>query len=172
MICRYIAIIISIYRNNNSIKRYNNSIKRINIAIKRNNKKSEMSLPGLRIIAYAVQVRLVKGHSAGVTTVKSMRTEIFFLLFDPRFFPPFSSLSLFFFSSPLSPHGIFTARLFGSRSFGLGRVILRRQCGKMNYLEAKTVRFFRTADIHTIYSLCTVVFICTKPLDVLTYTSV
>ena len=44
-ICRYNM---SIYRYNNSIKRYNNSIKRINIAIKRNNKKSEMSLPGLR----------------------------------------------------------------------------------------------------------------------------
>ena len=53
---RYIAIIISIYRNYNSIKRHNNSIKRINIAIKRNNKKSEMSLSGLRILVKKIRV--------------------------------------------------------------------------------------------------------------------
>ena len=51
---------------------------------------------------YAVQVQHMKGHGAGVTTEKSMRTDlfIFFFLIDPQNFPPFSSLFLFFSSSP------------------------------------------------------------------------
>ena len=66
----------------------------------------------------------MKSHGAGVITEKSMRSEIlFFLRFDPRLFPPFSSLPLFF-SSPLScaflPHGY----LGHARSFGLGGITL------------------------------------------------
>ena len=72
MICRYIAIIISIYRYNNSTKRYNNSIKRINIAIKRNYKESEMSLSGLRKIprkmAFKSQRLCLKGNINFVCT--------------------------------------------------------------------------------------------------------
>ena len=44
--CRYIAIIISIYRYNNSIKRYNNSKKRINIAINAIIKRVKCHFPG------------------------------------------------------------------------------------------------------------------------------
>ena len=56
-------------------------------------------------IVQAVLVLLLKGHGAGVTVEKSMRTDFFFffffLPFDSRFFPLFSSLSisLFFLSS-------------------------------------------------------------------------
>ena len=101
----------------------------------------------------------------------------FFLWLDPRFFPPFSSLFLFF-SPPL-----FCAFLPHSY-LGLGGVALSRQCGKMNFLKAKNLWFFLQfggfycasytcwpADIHTTYSLCAHVFKCTKPLDMLRYTS-
>ena len=45
---------------------------------------------------------------------------------------------------------IFTARLFGSCSFGLGRVALSRQCCKMNFLNAKKVRFFWTLEASSV----------------------
>ena len=136
---------------------------------------------------YAVQVRLMKGHCAGVTMEKSMRMDLCFFFFAIRS-PNFSSFlflfPLLFFSSFLC---ILTTTLFGSCSFGLGRVALSRQCGKMNFLKTNFLRFFRIlevstvlpihagcwpADIHTSYSLCAGVFKCTKPLDILRYTSV
>ena len=102
---------------------------------------------------YAVQVRLMKGYGAGVTTEKSMLTDLllfFLILFFSIRSPNFSSFlfpfPLLFFSFPC----IFTARLFGSRSFGLGGVALSRQCGKMNFLKAKTLRFFRTLEASTV----------------------
>ena len=39
---------------------------------------------------------------------------------------------------------------FWSRSFGLGGVALSRQCGKMNFLKAKILRFFRTLEASTV----------------------
>ena len=105
---------------------------------------------------YAVQVRLMKGHGAGVTKEKSMHTDLFFFLSFFFFFfairsQNFSSFlfpfPLLFFSSFLC---IFTARLFGSRSFGLGGVALTRQCGKMNFLKGKILCFFRTLEASTV----------------------
>ena len=87
---------------------------------------------------YAVQVRLIKGHSAGVTTEKLYAHRLFFSIGSPNFSSflfPFPLLFLFSFLC------FFTARLFGSRSFGLGGVALSRQC-KMNFLKAKILRFF------------------------------
>ena len=55
-------------------------------------------------IVQAVLVLLMKGHGAGVTVEKSMRTDFFFffffffLRFDSRFFPLFASLSISLFS--------------------------------------------------------------------------
>ena len=143
---------------------------------------------------YAVQVRLMKGHGTGVTTEKSMRNGFFFfyiyyIYVFPFFFfairsPNFSSFlfpfPLLFFSSFLC---IFTARLFWSRSFGLGGVALSRQCGKTIW-RRKFYDFFASkgfynasytcwsADIHITYSLCTDVFKYLTPLDMLRYTSV
>ena len=64
-------------------------------------------------IVQAVLVLLLKGHGAGVTVEKSMRTDFFififvyflfifffFLRFDSRFFPRFSSLSISLFFIP------------------------------------------------------------------------
>ena len=85
----------------------------------------------------------MKGHGAGVTTEKSMRADFFFFFFLIRY-PNFSSflfpIPLLFFFYLLC---IFTARLFGSSSFGLGGVAL--SC-KMNFLKAKILRFFRTLE--------------------------
>ena len=99
----------------------------------------------------------MKGHGAGVTTEKSMRTDFIFLFYLFFFFffairsPNFSSFlfpfPLLFFSSFLC---IFTARLFGSRSFGLGGVALSRPCGKMNFLKAKILRFSRVLEASTV----------------------
>ena len=102
---------------------------------------------------YAVQVRLMKGHGAGVIMEKSMRTDLFFFFFffsairSPNFSSFLFPFSLLFFSSFLC---IFTARLFGSRSFGLGGVALSRQCGKMKFLKAKILQFFRTLEASTV----------------------
>ena len=70
-------------------------------------------------IVQAVLVLLLKGHGAGVTVEKSMRTDFFFffffffffLRFDSRFFAPFSSLSLSLFS--LSSCAFFEPQQFG-----------------------------------------------------------
>ena len=101
---------------------------------------------------YAVQVRLMKGHGAGVTTEKSMRMDLFFLFVffairSPNYSSFFFPFPLLFFSSFLC---IFTAWLFGSRSFGLGGVALSRQCGKMNLLKAKILRFFRILEASSV----------------------
>ena len=99
----------------------------------------------------------------------------FFCDLNPRFFPPFS-FSLFYVLC------IFIAWLFGSCLYDLGRVILTRRCGKMNFLEA--IFFFLLclggfycascmywlSDMYNTYSLYIVVFKCAKLLDVLTFT--
>ena len=83
----------------------------------------------------------------------------FFLFFFAIWSPIFSSflfplpLLFFFFLC------IFTERLFGSRSFGVGGVALSRQCGKMNFLKAKNLRFFRTLDDSTVLSIYAVLLI-------------
>ena len=128
----------------------------------------------------------MKGHGAGVNEQRDLFFFVYFIysffFLDPRFFPLFSSLSpLRFFSFVLC---ICTARLFVLHSFALDRVILPIQCGKMNFFGGEQFTMFSdfggfccascmcwAADIHTIYSLCTVVFKCTKPLDMLTFTS-
>ena len=78
----------------------------------KSNPQTKVDITGF-LLVYAVQIRLMKGHGAGVTIEKCMRTDLFFFFFfflrlDPRIFPPFSSLFLFF-SSPLFcvflPHG-------------------------------------------------------------------
>ena len=51
---------------------------------------------------------------------------------------------------PCPATGLITARLFGLRLFGLGGVALSRQCGKMNFLKAKFLRFFHTLEASTI----------------------
>ena len=130
------------------------------------------------LLMYAVRVLLMKGHGAGVTTEKSMRTDFFFLRLDPQIFPPFLPFSSSFLC-------IFTARLFGSRSFGLGGVVPSRQCGKMSFLKAKLLRFFRTLEASTVLPIHAglLIFIphtvCVpmyskgiKPLHMLRYTSV
>ena len=140
---------------------------------------------------YAVQVRLMKGHGGG-SLRKNLCAHLFvffFLLFFSFFAIRFPNFSSFLFLFPLLSFSsflcIFTARLFGSRSFGLGGVALSIQCGKMNFLKPKILRFFRTwrlllcflymlacCYIHTTYSLCADVFKCTNPSDMLRYTSV
>ena len=102
---------------------------------------------------YAVQVRLMKGHGTGVTTEKSMRMDLFLFLFcfpairSPKFSSFLFPFPLLFFSSFLC---IFTTQIFGSRLFGLGGVALSRQCGKMNFLKAKILQFFRTLEASTV----------------------
>ena len=71
----------------------------------------------------------------------------FFAIRSPNFSSFLFSFPLLFFSSFLC---IFTARLFGSRLFGIGGVALSRQCGKMNFLKAKILRFFRTLEASTV----------------------
>ena len=96
---------------------------------------------------YAVQVRLMIGQGTRVATEKSMRTFLFFAIRFPNLSSFLFSFPLLFFSSFLC---IVTARLFGSRSFGLGGVALSRQCGKMNFLKAKILRFFRNLEASTV----------------------
>ena len=117
-------------------------------------------------------------HGAGVPTEKSMCTDFFGgggdLIHD------LFLLSLLFPSSFLLCLMHFFAQLFGWHPFNLGRVILPRQCGKINEkftifsdfggLNCDSCMCW-PADIHTTYSLRTVAFKCTKPLDVLTFTS-
>ena len=109
----------------------------------------------------------MKGHSAGVTTEKSMRNDFFFFAIrSPNFSSFLFPYPLLFFSSCLY---ISTARLFWLRWFGLGGVALSRQYGKLNFLKAKILPFFYhfggfycasytcwPADIHITYSLCAV----------------
>ena len=75
----------------------------------------------------------------------------YYYFFVSNRFPNVSSFlfhfSLLFFSSFLC---IFTARLFGSRSFGLGGIALSRQCGKMNFLKANILRFVRNLEASTV----------------------
>ena len=94
--------------------------------------------------------------SASSCSEKSMHTDMFyFYLFIFFFFairsPNFSSFLfpfvLLFFSFVLC---IFTARLFGSRSFGLGGVALSRQCCKVNFLKSNILRFFRILEASTV----------------------
>ena len=77
-------------------------------------------------IAQAVLVLLLKGHGAGVTVEKSMRTDFFFfffLRFDSRFFTLFSSLSISLFS--LSSCVFFSAPAVWSHLFGLSVVAIQ-----------------------------------------------
>ena len=95
---------------------------------------------------YAVEVRLMKGHDAGFTTDKAF-FFFCFLRLNPQILPPVYSL----YSSVLLLFSVhFYPRLFGSRSFGLGGVTLSRQCGKMKFLKAKLVRFFRNSEASTV----------------------
>ena len=96
----------------------------------------------LFLLVYAVQVRLMKGHGAGVNKIYDHGLFFFFFFFairSPNFLSFLFPFPLLFFSSCLC---IFTARLFWSRSFGLGGVTLSRQCGKMNFLKAKMYQYF------------------------------
>ena len=119
-----------------------------------------------------------------------MRNDFFFFFFFFSFCfairsPNFSSFifpfPLLFFTFPCT----FTVRLFWSRSFGLGGVVLSRQYGKMNVLKAKMLRFFRTLEASAVLPIHAglLIFIphivcvsdvckCLKPSDMLRYTSV
>ena len=80
------------------------------------------------LLVYAVQVRLMKGHGTGVTTEKSMRTDLllfflfvvlfYFFRLDPLFFLlslPFSSCFLLLFSVHFYRTAIWVALVWSRR---------------------------------------------------------
>ena len=109
-----------------------------------NESKYNMLSPSVRRSSSTHERSRHRGHHE-----KSMRNDLFFFPFlflairSPNFSSFLSPFPLLFFTSFLC---IFTARQFWSRSFGLGGIALSRQCGKMNFLKANFLRFFRTLE--------------------------